>query len=183
MLTMNLPQSKVESCTLHDVLLVPDLAYNLLSITSTSKKGKTTTFTEVGCELKSKLIASGYREGSLYYLGPVHQACSSSHQNSSTLGIAVLATWELKESKSWQRTKRSVDSTLIGGKSQVSATPISRERVTGYPSNIPPGKGQTIHLISYTVICVGRLEHGCFAEVNTSSRLLMTTPDLCGSIF
>ena len=88
-LTMNLPQGKVESCTLHDVLLVPDLAYNLLSVTSTSKKGKTTTFTEVGCEIrdfKSKLITSGYREGSLYYLdqgGPIYQACSSSHQNSS----------------------------------------------------------------------------------------------------
>ena len=87
-LTMNLPQGKVKSRTLHDVLFVPDPAYNLLSITSTSKKGKVTTFTEVGCEIrdfKSKLIASGYREGSLYYLdqgGPIHQACSSSHQNS-----------------------------------------------------------------------------------------------------
>ena len=35
---MNPPQGKMESCTLHDVLLVPDLAYNLLSVTSASKK-------------------------------------------------------------------------------------------------------------------------------------------------
>ena len=37
-LTMNLPQDKTESCTLHDVLLVPDLAYNLVSVTAASKK-------------------------------------------------------------------------------------------------------------------------------------------------
>lgn len=88
-LTMNLPRGKRETCTLHDVLLVPDLAYNLLSVTSASKRDKVTTFTEMRCEIrdsKSKLIASGYREGSLYYLdqgGPVHQACSSSDHNSS----------------------------------------------------------------------------------------------------
>ena len=88
-LTMNLPQGKVESCTLHDVLLVPDLAYNLLSVTSASKKGKVTTFSEIRCEIRdsmSKLIASGHREGSLYYLdhgGPIHQACSSSDHNGS----------------------------------------------------------------------------------------------------
>jgi len=77
---MNLPQGKMESCTLRDVLVVPDLAYNLLSTTSASKKGKVTTFSEMRCEIrdpKSKLIASGHREGSLYYLdhgGPIHQA-------------------------------------------------------------------------------------------------------------
>ena len=70
----------MEKCTLHDVLLVPDLAYNLLSVTSASKKGKVTTFSKMRCEIrdaKSKLIASGCREGSLYYLDhgdPVHQA-------------------------------------------------------------------------------------------------------------
>ena len=100
-----------------------------------------------------------------------------------SFGIAILATWELKESKSWPRTKWSVDSTLIGGKIQASANPVSKERITGYPSNIPPGKGQTMHLISYTVMCVGRSEHGRLAEVNTLSHLLMTTPDMCGSIF
>jgi len=88
-LVMNLPQGKTESCTLHDVLLVPDLAYNLLSVTSASKKGKATTFSEMKCEIrdpKSKLIASGHREGSLYYLdhgGPIPQAFSSCDRNSS----------------------------------------------------------------------------------------------------
>ena len=69
--------------------MVTDLAYNLLSITSAAKKGKVTTYTETRCEIRdsnSKLIAHGYREGSLYYLdqgGPAHQACPSSNHNSS----------------------------------------------------------------------------------------------------
>lgn len=67
-LNMNLNEGKRETCTLHDVLYVSDLAYNLLSITSA---GKVAIFTNVGCEIrnfKSKLIASGYWEGNLYYL-------------------------------------------------------------------------------------------------------------------
>ena len=48
-----------------------------------------TSFTEMRCEIrdfKSKLIASGHRDGSLYYLdqgGPVHHACASSDHKSS----------------------------------------------------------------------------------------------------
>ena len=88
-LPMNLPQGKMEKCTLHDVLLVPDLAYNLLGVTSASKKGKVTTFSKIRCKIrdaKSKLIASGSREGSLYYLDhvpsdTVHQACSASDRD------------------------------------------------------------------------------------------------------
>ena len=63
--------------------LVPDLAFNLLSITAASERGKVTTFTQVGCEIrefKSNLVTSGHRKGSLYYLhqgGPSHQACVS----------------------------------------------------------------------------------------------------------
>ena len=41
-LAMNLPHDKVKKCILHDVLLVPNLAYNLLSVTSVSKRGKET---------------------------------------------------------------------------------------------------------------------------------------------
>ena len=82
-LKMKLPLERVETCTLHDVLFVPDLAYNLLSITAASKWRKVTTFTEEVCAiraLESKLIASGHREGSLYYLDQqddIHQVCTS----------------------------------------------------------------------------------------------------------
>ena len=36
--------SRRESCTIHDVLLIPDLAYNLICITAASKRGKVTMF-------------------------------------------------------------------------------------------------------------------------------------------
>jgi len=83
-LEMKLYNGKTKSCTLHDVLLVPDLAYNLFSVTSASKRGKVTTFSKLKCEIrdaKSNLLAVGYREGSLYYLDyadEVHQAYPSS---------------------------------------------------------------------------------------------------------
>ncbi len=70
-LRMKLPRGKTRECTLHDELLVPDLAYNLLSVTSAAKRNNVTTFTESKCKIrdaKSRVVASGHREGSLYYL-------------------------------------------------------------------------------------------------------------------
>ena len=88
MLMMDLPDNKINKCTLHDVLLVPELAFNLFSVISASRKGKVTTFSETQCEIRdgnSKLVATGYRDGSLYYLKHsdfVHQACTSTDQKS-----------------------------------------------------------------------------------------------------
>ncbi len=190
-LTMNLPQGKMENCTLHDVLLVPDLAYILLSVTSASKKGKVTTFSKMRCEIrnsKSKLIASGHREGSLYYLdhgGPRHQACPSSDRSTSkeTIWHRRFGHLGVQGMQALARTKWSVGWTLTGNKSQVSVSPVSKERVTGCPSNSPLRKGQTIRLSWYTVMCVGRLEPNRLVGASTLSRSLMTTPDECGSIF
>ena len=42
-LKMKLPLDRVETCTLHNVLLVPGLAYNLLSIMAASRRRKVTT--------------------------------------------------------------------------------------------------------------------------------------------
>lgn len=55
-----------------DVLYVPDLAYNLLSVSSLGKAdGLITVFCESGCEMKTtegKVVATGTRSGKLYYL-------------------------------------------------------------------------------------------------------------------
>ena len=51
-LRVKLPRGKIEECTLHDVLYVPDLAYNLLSVPAAAKKNKVTTFSELKCEIK-----------------------------------------------------------------------------------------------------------------------------------
>ena len=70
-LRMRLPHGKVEDCTLYDVLYVPGLAYNLLSVPAAARRSKVTTFSGSSCKIKSsrgRLVACGHREGSLYYL-------------------------------------------------------------------------------------------------------------------
>ena len=62
---------KQKTCTLKDVLYVPDLSYNLFSVSRATKAGKTVDFSEAGCEIvdgSQRLIATGSREGCLYFL-------------------------------------------------------------------------------------------------------------------
>ena len=65
-----LPNGKDKEYTLHNVLnvlLVSSLAYNLLRVTSGSKKGKVLTLSKMKCEIrdnKSNLLAVGQGEES-----------------------------------------------------------------------------------------------------------------------
>ncbi len=68
---MKLPNKKWNECRLLDVLYVPKLSYNLLSISKATELGNSTDFNEKGCQIynaKGKLIAEGSKIGSLYYL-------------------------------------------------------------------------------------------------------------------
>ncbi|KAJ8030725.1 hypothetical protein HOLleu_27212 [Holothuria leucospilota] len=59
-LEMNLSNGKTKKCKLHNVLYVPNLSYNLLSVSKATESGKTTRFTEEGCQIldaNQKLIA------------------------------------------------------------------------------------------------------------------------------
>lgn len=68
---MNVPKGR-SRCTLHDVLLIPGLAYNLFSVSKATEAGKSTEFTKTRCSIRDtsgrQLIARGYRQRSLYYL-------------------------------------------------------------------------------------------------------------------
>ena len=58
-------------CKLQDVLYVPKLSFNLLSVVASTKAGMLVQFTERGCEIldgKNKLVATATRESNLYYL-------------------------------------------------------------------------------------------------------------------
>ena len=71
LLQMKLPNNKIKKCKLYDVLYVPALTYNLLSISRVTQSGKTTEFTNSRCHITDKenrLIAVATRIGSLYYL-------------------------------------------------------------------------------------------------------------------
>jgi len=70
-MTMNLHDTKHRKCTLSDVLYVPELSYNLISVSKASKAGKITKFTEDHCEIfdsEQKLVAVACKLGNLYYL-------------------------------------------------------------------------------------------------------------------
>ena len=86
---------KQETCTLKDVLYVPDLSYNLLSVSRATKAGKTVDFSEAGCEIvdgSQRLIATGSREGSLYFLD-----CSGNDRQQANVAGSV------SQEKLWHR--------------------------------------------------------------------------------
>ena len=62
---------KASRCKLHEVLYVPDLSYNLLSVSKAAEAGKVVKFTETGCEIldsNKKVIAVATTVGGLYHL-------------------------------------------------------------------------------------------------------------------
>ncbi len=80
-LEMLLPNGQSKSCTLHEVLYVPKLSYNLISVAKASRKGKTIKFTTSACYMLDKghkLIAKATKVGSLYQLDylPNHERAS-----------------------------------------------------------------------------------------------------------
>ena len=70
-LKMVLPNGESKSCTSHDVLYVPRLAYNLISVTKASQTGKVVKFTKSGSYIldrKHKVVAKATKVGSFYLL-------------------------------------------------------------------------------------------------------------------
>ena len=58
-------------CKLHDVLYVPKLAYNLLSVAKATKMGKRVNFHSNHCQIvdqEDEIVAVGVKRGDLYYL-------------------------------------------------------------------------------------------------------------------
>ena len=91
-LETKLPSGRMKKCKLHDVLYVPKLSYNLLSVSKATELGKTTRFGEASCQIldaNRKLIAVATRIGDLYYLN-----CRTDHQQFNT---AESKSWETKE--------------------------------------------------------------------------------------
>ena len=70
-LTLKLVGGATKQCTLHDVLYVKDVAYNLFSVSKASGRGTTVEFDEEQCHIRNssgEVVASGMCQGSLYYL-------------------------------------------------------------------------------------------------------------------
>ena len=70
-LLMKLPDSTTQLCKLRDVLYVPNLSYNLISVSKASEVGKVAHFDEAGCRIlnaEKRVIATAVRCGCLYFL-------------------------------------------------------------------------------------------------------------------
>ena len=70
-LEMKMSNGKTQTCTLVNVLCVPGLAYNLLSVSKASEAGMTAVFSNTECQIKTaghKVVAVASSTGSLYYL-------------------------------------------------------------------------------------------------------------------
>ena len=70
-LEMASTSGKTSRCKLHEVLYVPDLSCNLLSVSKAAEAGKVVEFDEVSCRIldaNRKLITAATRKGNLYYL-------------------------------------------------------------------------------------------------------------------
>ena len=71
LLQMSLHDGTMRKCSLNDVLYVPSLSYNLLSVSKAAEAGKTTRFNKTSCEIltsEGKIVSEGTKVGSLYYL-------------------------------------------------------------------------------------------------------------------
>ena len=70
-LEMASTSGKTSTCKLHEILYVPDLSYNLLSVSKAAEAGKVVEFDEISCRIlyaNRKLITTAARVGNLYYL-------------------------------------------------------------------------------------------------------------------
>ena len=60
-----------KSCKLHDVLYIPDLSFNLFSVSKATEKGKSAEFTKKSCRFRDNegsVVAIANKVGNLYYL-------------------------------------------------------------------------------------------------------------------
>ena len=92
-LDMVLPSGESKPCTLHNVLYVPSLSYNLLSVAKASQRGKTVEFTKSACyvvDKHHKMVAKATKVGSLYQLDHKLNHERASFAEKADLGIGNL---------------------------------------------------------------------------------------------
>jgi transposase InsO family protein len=90
-LQLKLPNGDLKIGKLNDVLYVPKLAYNLLSVTKVTEMGKAVYFNKSGCNIcdeQEKLVAVASKVGSLYYLN-----CSRMQQVNATVNQSKENLW------------------------------------------------------------------------------------------
>ena len=79
-----LSTGKSKNCTLHNVLYVPELSYNLFSVTRAAEAGMSTVFDKVGCAIQS---ASGEVEATATRVANLYKLACVSHRSQANTAI------------------------------------------------------------------------------------------------
>ena len=75
-LNVRVSDEKQQKCRLFEILYVPKLSYNLLSVSKATRSGKSFIFTESRCHLldeKRNVVATGSKVGNMYYLNCIDE--------------------------------------------------------------------------------------------------------------
>ena len=120
-LTIKLPGGVLNECRLHDVLLVADFSYNLLSVSKVTEAGKTVEFSNDGCSIMNhfqKRIATVSRISRLYYLN---------YQASFCQVITVRGKQQESKESTWHRN--------LGHLSESSFQKLTKLKMAGFDYN------------------------------------------------
>ena len=92
-LKLSLPNGKYNDCLVNNVLYVPNLSCNLLSVGKLGEKGKVVSFGERTCEIRDsndELLALGNKTGKLYYLSLQLNSKLDHVNNSDSISLNVV---------------------------------------------------------------------------------------------
>ncbi len=161
-LQMLLPNGSTKRCNLENVLFVPKLAYNLLSVSKASEAGKTFKFNNSRCEIlngRDKVIAFATRVGDLFYL----EFC----RNRQRLNVAT------KESKErlWHR--------RYGHLSEQSLQKLARKGL------VEKFDYDATNNVGFCEACIGGRHHRSHFETSkthTKEPLELVHSDVCGKM-
>ena len=156
-----IPDDKVVRCVLKDVLYIPELAYNLISVSKVSETGKKVQFTENICSIydaDDKLTANASKVGNLYILDIVH------HESACTAGISKDILWHKRYGHlSMQNMQKLKRDGLVSG--------------LDFPSKLSPG-------FVCSACAYGKSKQAKFpsGSIKTSQPLQLIHSDVCGPI-
>ena len=180
---------ETNKCKLKDVLYVPKLSFNLLSVPAATKAGKLVKFIEAGCEIfdeKKKLVATATRERSLYYLN----CCSSHlHMNSAEEKEPKECVWHQRYGHLGEDSlKKLVRGNMVDGldfdpsKGVNFCEPCTEGKIhrTKFPIEQSKRANEMLDLVHTDVVAKWVLNRS--TEVNTFLPLSMTGLTTCGSI-
>ena len=159
---MKLPNSSSRKCKLLDMLYMPALSYNLLSVSKAAENGKVTKFDNNGCKILNRtcnLIAKANKLGNLYYLDyEADEQATLAQQESRerVYGTVIMATLGCKVSGSYLEIISCVVSITISPMKSVSVKPASKVNTRRDPSKQVGGIVQPNPLPSFIVISMER---------------------------